>query len=172
MEKKGQFYLISAIVLGFVIIGIVSITNYIGKDANPRIEDLNEELKIESRSFLEYGLNNSLSDSAFNTNFGTFASDYVSYVKSEVDIYLIFGDSSDLTVAGSQKEAQTVILAGSGNTTITETAGEFNQNLNPGGSSIRLYFGEDYRDFTLRNGKNIYFLLSEELNSNRYVIVG
>ena len=169
-NKSGQFYLISAIALAAILVGIVSVTNYIGKDSNVRIYDLGEELKIESRSFVEYGMSQSLTDPNFHILFQDFVDDYVSHKSSEIDIYLMFGTASDLTVAGSQGTAKEIIFQGATNTTITETAGDFSDNLNPGTGSVMLWIGNSPQTFELTSEKNIYFVLYEELNSNEYIV--
>ncbi|MBU2458856.1 MAG: hypothetical protein KKB29_00630 [Nanoarchaeota archaeon] len=169
-DKRGQFYMISAIALAAILIGIVSISNYIGKDSNPQIFDLEQELKIESRSVIDYGMYNALSDADFHTTLLNFTGNYANQATGKMDVYFLFGTPTNITVRGYQKEDISVIFEGSANTTITTESGVFIKTFNPGKSSTVLYIDGRGYDFELTIGRNIYFVLHEELNSNEYVV--
>ena len=46
-DRSGQFYLIAAIIIATVLVGIVSITNYSKREPGTGLSDLKEELEIE-----------------------------------------------------------------------------------------------------------------------------
>ncbi|MBU2503471.1 MAG: hypothetical protein KJ879_00230 [Nanoarchaeota archaeon] len=170
MNKGGQFYLISAIALAAILIGIISISNYIGGSSSPGIYDAEQELRIEGRSVIEYSLYNSQSYENFHTTILNFTGSYVAENLGERDIYFLFGTPTNITVTGYQEEDNSIIFGGVANTTITTESGRFTKNLNPGESDVVLYIGERGYDFELTTGRNIYFILHEELNSNEYVV--
>jgi len=57
-QKRGQFYLIAALIIIAVIIGFAGISNYIQKKEVIKLYDLGEELGIESQNVLDFGTYN------------------------------------------------------------------------------------------------------------------
>ena len=52
-QKRGQFYLIAALVIIAVIIGYAGISNYLEKKESIKLYNLGEELGIESENVLD-----------------------------------------------------------------------------------------------------------------------
>jgi hypothetical protein len=58
-SKRGQFYIIAAVIIIAVIIGLFSLTNYMKVETRKtQIYDLGEELGIETGSVYDYGIYN------------------------------------------------------------------------------------------------------------------
>ena len=53
--KKGQFYLIAAIIIIGLLISFITIFNYAKTEENVIVNDLENELKIENQKVLSYG---------------------------------------------------------------------------------------------------------------------
>lgn len=168
-DKTGQFYLISAIILATLIIGIVTISNYAKKESNLKLHALKEEIQIESAYVLDYGLYHQLSDAELHTLLLTFTKDYIDYQGKNKDLYFIFGNQNNITVTGYQELNKSVSLDGS---IITTSSGEFIGGIDPTGTDILLTIDDSSYDFEIKSGENFYFILSQEVNKGEYIITG
>ena len=172
-DKTGQFYLISAIILATLVIGIVTISNYSRKESNLKLHDIKEEIQIESAYVLDYGLYNGLSDAGLYTLLLTFTTDYINYQGKDKDLYFIFGDQNNITVTGYQgTKKQVSVSSGSSQATITSEAGEFTGGINPGTDTVVLSIDDALYEFELNSGENFYFILSQKVNKGEYIITG
>lgn len=167
MGKSGQFYLIAAIILAAIIIGIAAVSNYSRKATNVRIDDLKEELQIESANVLDYGTYRGFSQAQKYTLFNDFAQAYIDS-KSE-DLYFIFGNENNMTVKGYQESPQKVTLD---SLTITEISGEFVGGRNPSLNEIKVSIGELKYKFKIKPGENFYFIIIQEIEGEKYVVTG
>ena len=94
--KRGQFYLLGAIIIVVVIIGFATIQNYTKKQSSLRLYDLKEELGIESAKVLDYGTFN-IDDSQSRRNLiEDFSEKYIVYTGEGRDIYLLFGNYDEV----------------------------------------------------------------------------
>jgi len=171
--KKGQFYLISALVLATVIIGIVSISNYSKKESSTELQNLKEEIQIESAYVMDYGLYNKLSQTAFYTLLLNFTKNYIDYEGRGKDLYFVFGNQNNITVTGYQKTEKEVSISCSGSSqVITNEAGKFTGGIDPGTNTILLSIDDMTHEFKLNRGENFYFVLSQKVNKGEHVITG
>jgi len=172
-DKTGQFYLISAIILATLVIGIVTISNYSRKESNLKLHDIKEEIQIESAHVLDYGLYNKLSEAEFYGILLTFTKDYIDYQGKDKDLYFVFGDQNNITVTGYQEtEKQVSVSSGSSQATITSEAGEFTGGIDPATDTVTLSIDDMTYDFEIKSGKNFYFVLSQKINKGEYIITG
>ena len=57
MNKRGQFYIVAAIIIVLTLSGILSITTYaIAKPSPKTIQDLSKDLKTESSKIVDHGI--------------------------------------------------------------------------------------------------------------------
>ncbi|MBA7615526.1 hypothetical protein ES703_22807 [subsurface metagenome] len=172
-DKTGQFYLISAIILATLVIGIVTISNYSRKESNLKLHDIKEEIQIESAHVLDYGLYNKLSEAGLYTLLLTFTTDYINYQGKDKDLYFVFGDQNNITVTGYQgTKKQVSVSSGSSQATITSEAGEFTGGIAPGTDTVVLSIDDALYEFDLNSGENFYFILSQKVNKGEYIITG
>jgi len=99
-NKRGQFYLIAAIIIIGALIGVVTVTNFaITRQSADEIKvyQLSQELKLESEQVINYGILTSSLDTALSD----FTKEYSSYIgNKDNDIYFIYGDKKSITVIG------------------------------------------------------------------------
>ena len=174
-DKTGQFYLISAIILATLIIGIVTISNYARKESNLKLHELKEEIQIESAYVLDYGLlkYKSSSEAEFYALLLTFTKDYIDYQGKNKDLYFIFGNQNNITVTGYQEtEKEVSVSSGSTQAIITNEAGEFTGGIAPETNTVILSISDTLYEFELNSGENFYFILSQKVNKGEYIITG
>ena len=167
-RKRGQFYLIAAVIIIALISGLAVVTNYSIKKTGYDMDYAGRELSIESEKVLDYGLLNSLNLKSLMENFTKTYSNY-----SDADeIYFIFGNLNEVTVAGYKKLDSGSILVdvGNGNRTITLSKGVYNSlNFSVANGSIEVTAGGIEYNFTLYNGENFFFILSKEVEEEKYI---
>lgn len=153
-DKRGQFYLIAAIIIAGILIGISYIINYSTKSVSYEAEESANELRIEAERVMDYEMNNPLT--ALN-ELEDFAMEY-SYHESGKEIYFIVYDpATSLREAYSYSENNKVDYTG---------------DLEIGDTEI--YFNNDNKVYTfpLEKGKNFYFLIIYDSGGERYVYAG
>ena len=99
MRKRGQFYLITTILIISVIAGLILVTNYSQKKSNVDLDYLREELILESEKVIDHGLNNNKDMKGLLTDFTT---KYPNYSPAD-DFYFLFGNKDIMTIAGFKK---------------------------------------------------------------------
>jgi hypothetical protein len=150
MNKKAQFYFMATIVLIGLVAGLALTYNYSKKTNFYDVEQLAEELSIESEKVLDYDLVHS------SNQFNNFAKDYSAYAGEDKEIYFI-------TVNEGVKEAYKY----------TEGVKEdFSTYLSVQNNKIEFFIGEVLYTFPLEKGNNFYFVLSYEKNGEKYVFSG
>ena len=159
-DKLGQFYLISAIIIATALASIFVVSNYIKKGPETNIIDLDEEVKTESRYLIEYGLNQKLTENAFNDTMNEFVNAYASYTEGDNDFYFLFATENKLTVSGYQKEAKTITI---NEAPVTTSAGIFFGEISTP-TQANLTIGGTQLQFTINaqdTGKDFYSIITD-----------
>src|SRR3989344_7200716 len=134
-NKRGQFYIIAAIIIVLVLAGIASVRTYtITKSRPETITDMASTLNVEGSQVVDFGIytgqegdemNELLED--FTTNF----SNYFAGKTQQTDMVLVYGGEGNNLVGQKITTQDTggVQIAGTGVTTqITEPQGLTNEN--------------------------------------------
>ncbi len=162
MKKRGQFYLIAAIIIIGVIIGFVTVSNYSKIGTSTKVYDLGEELKIESAEILDYGTYSGLDEEQMVSLLEGFIEAYSEYGEIE-SLYFIFGNLESIIVMGYQElESEIVVI------TDAEVASKFNvKAATPSskefffpGNKITIIINDIEYSFDLKPGENFYFIIS------------
>jgi len=171
--KKGQFYLIAAIILATIIIGISVVMNYSKKQDSGNLENLKEELQIESENVLDYGAFHRFNDAQMKSLLTDFSEDYITVKGDNKNLYFIFGKegTDSLKVVASQTLKETAEISGVANGgELGIIQGEvFKGIYTPSGNEISLIVNDFTHDFILEEGENFYFLISQEIGGGVYV---
>ena len=91
MNKRGQFYLITAIIFVVIMMAFVVTSNKIKKDTSDNLEDIGKELEIESEAMMDYIANQRLSNENRNNALREFTANFSNYSSAE-NLYFIFGN--------------------------------------------------------------------------------
>jgi hypothetical protein len=150
MNKKGQFYLISAMIIAVIIIGFALMNNSSSNNVPTELEEMSDELRIEGEKVLDYDAINS------QNKFEEFSKNYSIYAGEDKDIYFIMGDETNGFNAYKYEGEDKIDL--SSDLTV-------NENM------IFALNGISY-ELKKEKGKNFYFLLTKINEDENYVIVG
>ncbi len=170
MKKRGQVYLVSAIIIAAIIISIVAVSNYSNKNEYLDLNSLRDQLNIEGGRVLDYGINNGLSQAQMNQYLIDFTQRYIDTESTNKNLYFIFGNQDNITLKGYQYIAHSVLLQGS---QVTSSSGAFFSSINPLGiTSITMKIDENTYGFTLKSGENLFFVISRDVGGKSYVVTG
>lgn len=172
MEKRGQFYLLAGIVIITLVFGFAAFSNYFKKNnSGTNFEYLGSELKTESGNVIDYAIKNNQN---VKTVLNQFAEDYSNYSEAD-DLYFVFGTRSEITLAGYKKKSSGSISidTGNGSQEFTIGKGQYKSTDIPSPSEdIKLTVNNVDYSFHLEVGENFYFVMSKEVNGERYIITG
>ena len=172
INKRGQFYLLAAIIIIGAIIGFVVISNYAERRAAIKIYDLKEELEIESANVLDYGTYSELNETQMEALIKDFIEKYATH---EENLYFIFGDEQKINVIGYSELATNISIteAGGSSTYLILDGGEATHEVTNGKIKevIIEIEGEEYK-FSLKHGENFYFIIYIEVGEETYVVTG
>ena len=165
-NKKGQFYLVAAIVIISIIVGFAVVQNYARSKPRITVYDLAKELNIEGWKVTEYGIVNMIDERE------DFSGKYEMYAGEGLKMFFIYGDAGEIRVFESNRSDEGKIYLGSVGTAITGTrlvnrSAELidtnNQKI-----TVKNVEGKDY-DFELKEGENFYFIIIEKIGDEVYV---
>lgn len=173
MDKRGQFFLVAAIIISGALIGISSVVNYASvSDRESQIYDLGKEIGFEGKQVLDYGVYNGQNTPDLLQGL---IRDYSSYI-SEDQVIFVYGNADSLTgyyFVNRQVGSVGITTGGAEptRTVINSPRGEQAQVSSQAGRITVRIDGIDY-NFDLRAGQNFYFVIARERDEERYVVSG
>ena len=178
LEKRGQFFLIAAVIIIVAVVSIITVTNYTQKKDNVRLYDLGQQLGIESQNVLDYGTYSELNDSQMKVLMENFIKNYHAYAGGDKNIYFVFGNSQKINVIGYQDiTAESVCIKlnpNERNTNCTEytTIGTTQEYLSGGVtiSKVAIDIGGNEYQFSLKKGENFYFVIWQKVGGEKHVV--
>jgi len=178
MNKRGQFYLVAAIIIVLVLAGISSVKTYAIVSPEPRaIKDLGSELQEETSRIVDYGIYNVKQDlnSLLNNFTNTKFAPYFLQKTSETGIVFLYGNKTDLEAIRYNTTSTGVISA-----TIGTLATEWNPVTDTFAERIDIIpiegqeeivvniTGKEF-EFKLQDNQMFYFVIVQEKNGETYV---
>jgi hypothetical protein len=182
-DKRGQFYIIAAVIIVSVIIGLMSTSYVRTSNEKVKIYDLGNELKLESAKVIDYGINTNMDQSTISQSW---AANFSAYSQSSLlegeKVVFVYGTPDDIRYAefikadlgtiglgesGVSNEAQqfkAYSCAGSGDGSKTLCT------ISSGRDRVELDIPKEdgtYSNYTfeLKQGQNFYIVLKTETKS-------
>jgi hypothetical protein len=173
MNKRGQVFLMAAIIIVGVIVGVSSIsTDAVVGDSNEAFYDLSEEVGFETKRVLDYGVLNQ--NNAFSEVEGFFL-EYQDYIARE-QVVLVVGDSADMRVYYFTGTSGNIGINTGGadiGTGIQILDLEGNEaNVSKTGDSVSVLISEINYEFNLRDGENFFFVIIKHEEGEKFVATG
>lgn len=168
MNKRGQFYLIAAIIIITIIAGFAFISNYSSKKIQPISYSPKDEITVESQKVLDYGIANGKN---LNDLLNNFSRDYSIYSDSD-SLYFVLGVQNNIIVSGYNKAGSSSIIAnfGNGSKVLNFSEAQYlTKNFSSTGQSAILTINGIEYGFTLKPTQNYYFVVSKDIEGERYV---
>lgn len=177
MEKRGQFYLIAAIIIVMIIISLASVTNYVSTKEKPvKFYDLSSELSDESVRVVEYGIYNQKEIPGLIERFtDNYFINYTEEKEMGTELVFAYGDKRNITVSTytSEKTGRVDINYGSSGFVHTGTdkyiAKRTSFNPEPQQSIEVEVLGASY-NFNLQEGENFFFVMTKKTEEETYIV--
>jgi hypothetical protein len=178
-NKKGQFYIIAAVIIVLVLAGIASIKTYAMVLPEPRvIQDLGSELQEETSKIVDYGVYNK-----DTTNLKVLLDDFTDdefapyFLKktSETGIVFIYGNKTGLNAVQYEELNTGTISATIGTgTTNWNTIGQAYANkteiiLSGGEEKVEVSLLNKTFEFDLKDNEMFYFVIIQEKEGETYI---
>lgn len=166
-NKRGQFYLLAAIVIIAIILTFVGISNYSEIQMNSKIYDLGEELGIEANNVIDHGI---IQQGEVSTYLEEFVEEYAQYAQSDSrEIYFIFGSEKGITLVTYEDQSTGSINIGGTTLTTTEGATRIQEISADGDEIIRVKIREVEYEFPLKKGENFYYIILEDIGEETLI---
>ncbi|MEI6731444.1 MAG: hypothetical protein WCK90_02055 [archaeon] len=150
MYKRGQFFLIAAVIIVFVLLGLGTIySNTSATKEDGSYYDRSNEASFEGARLLDYGTFNSISDQGVQDIMKNLT-DYYSSLSPDTEFLFIYGNSSGLTkITITPPSTNSIVTSnivpspGSNNITVNFSSGE---NI-----TLDLSNGKVFYTFSIKN---------------------
>lgn len=167
MNKRGQFYLIAAVIIIIILAGIFAVNNYANvQKRNERFYDLTAELDLESGRVIDFGIYN---QEDIQQKIDDFTSSYLEYSRDKIDAgkwIFVYEENSNLNIITySVVEGGGIgVIIGGTNTNIdiqkeVKDIKTFTITEDNGKRKFKIEAFEVNYDFELEEGQNFYFLI-------------
>jgi len=177
-NKKGQFYLVAAIIIVMVISGIVSVRTYAVMKSEPRqIRDISSELREEGMRIVDYGIFQGEGIDIRNDRITEFIDDkYGPYFLKKTEnsnIFFVYGNKDEINYARYDYAFTGDVFSSIGGVSSTwETSRPYlhiqTTTISPGEVLEVTLDGRDY-EFKIRDNEMFYFLITQEREGEVYV---
>ena|SRR3989338_11197108 len=163
-SKKGQFFLVAAIIIVFVLFGLVAVTNKITtKKTEVPLIDISKELQLESESTINYGI---FSGEGIANKLETFTKDYSGYLGEDNQLFFVYGTFEKVTYVKYQivDTGGITLDVGGSRPTIDTTTGELKMEIvdvPTGQTNIDVTVAYIKYNFELKEGENFFFVIQE-----------
>ena len=174
-NKRGQFYIIAAIIIVLAVSGLTAISTYAITKPEPRIiESLSDELNSEGSRIVDYGIinkidSNNILDSFTKEEFAP----YFMKKTENANILFIFGNRTSLYGIRYREEVSgqiTASIGGHSSWFITNPYSEkINLNVFPSDESIKVNLLNRTYQFELMDNEMFYFIIGQEKEGETYV---
>ena len=166
INKKGQFYLVAAIIIVMIISGIASVKTYAVINAEPKsIQEISGELREENPRIVDYGIYNNQEIKSVIENFDSNFSEYFLKKTENANIVFIYGNRSNLYSIQYNNFSTGSVFAtvgGSaptwGNTNILSNITQ----ITPADSSVNVSILNRNFAFNITDNEMFYFLITQE----------
>jgi hypothetical protein len=182
MNKRGQFYIIAAIIILLAVAGIIGVKTYTSTTPKPRtIQNMGDELKKESFRIVDYGIYNGKNTNELLDKFTENYSSYFLQKTNNANVIFVYGNNTDLYAVKYDSASTGSVSAdiGGGGAAGWNTYTNFVNKTQiiigslPTGTSGNkkvnvTIFKKEY-DFDLKNNQMFYFVIVQEKEGEVYV---
>lgn len=181
-NKRGQFYLIAAIVIIAIVVGFATLSNFFNRGVvdEKKVYFLSKELDIEGAYVIDYSV---FKNEVVVDLLEQFAQEYGQYAGDERNIWFVFGNAQNIYVATYEEVLEgtiSIIGGGSPQDIEYEVIGKgFKIDKRPRDAAgvekvtVKINLdGEDVNyEFPLKAGENFYFVISQDVEGRGRIVL-
>ncbi len=170
MNKRGQFYLIAAMIIVSVVMGFIVVTNSASNSNSPPVQNIQNGIRIEADRTLDYIDYNNLNSVQSNRVLTNLSESYIaSQNGTGENLYFIFGNYSEITTIIYQERAASFLVDGK---YFNGTGEIYSFTYHPDSYSATVSLnGNDYV-IGLNNGTSFYSITASLNNGEDYIYSG
>lgn len=169
-RKRGQFYLVTIVLLIGIFIGVIALQNSYRKELNISLNDLEDEISFEKNKLFDHIAYNDLSVLEINSLFSQFSNDYINKTGKSKSVIFLFGNSTDVEILGNIKRDG--IFSYNGGSEIVEIGeGDFSTNIDPLQDLSIIIESSEY-NFSFSETQNIYYIIRHDYNNEVHIVSG
>src|SRR3989344_903694 len=173
MNKRGQFYLVAALIIVGILIGFSFVYNSVSAiDEDQKIYDLTKEIDFEGSKTIDYGI---IKGEVTNNNIDSLISLY-SENYPEHEIAVIYGNKDEIRYSSYFKITDT------GSTGISLGGSSPSESIYQKEQTDLLYYIRDREyvesreadlpfNFRLKEGENFYIILKKDKDNQKYISI-
>jgi len=171
MNKRGQFYLIAAMILIGVVFGFYATRNYISSvDEGDKIYDISNEIKEEGSRVIDYGIYND--EDKISEFMKEVSEDYLD--EKAQDITFVYGDKDNLKIKRfEEKIYATSSIAGINiNAKKKIDCSVDDCKIDPvlaRTENIKVTLDDKNYEFDLKSGEYFYIIIEKEDGNEKYI---
>ena len=172
MNKRGQFYILAAILIVMVLFGMASISTYAVVKPEPRtIYDLSKDLDRESYKVLEYGIYNKENLTSLSESFS--GEDVAKYFLKKTDnanIVFVYGNKNDLNLLSYDDVITGSVKVGNSEWPIhNQYSKKINADKDIEGGFVKVKILDKNYSFEIRENEMFYFIIVKKRGDEVFV---
>ncbi|HRZ85611.1 MAG TPA: hypothetical protein P5277_02415 [Candidatus Paceibacterota bacterium] len=160
-DKKGQYFLIAAIIVVVMLFAMAGITNKLIKRSGDETYDLKKELKLESVSVVNYG---TIHTDELQGKLEDFVKQYGKYSGEGREAYFIFGNGNEVQIYfyNPNEDSGSISLDGTNIALIHESITIEPTQITSSDGKFKVEVKGYTYEFELKEGENFFFILQED----------
>ena len=173
MKKRGQFFLIAALIIALILASFIGLVNYAKSEKESSMGELQKDLENEITYTLDYGSSNNLSSEQFKTIFKNLSSIYINKSKDKTSIFL-YGEAPGKIVANGKNSKDSEIKINIDGTwsVLKNGIGEFEEDYTLSQNKSYLMIANDLYEFDFNKGENFKYFISKDKGKENFIISG
>ena len=169
MQKRGQLYIVAAIIIASLLIGLGAIYNYASSQKEDlSVIDLSKEIDFETSRVIDRGIFRGENATAQVENI----TEYYANINPKNELTIIYGNSTDIIAYHYKLDdagnvcIQTGACSGLSFFKKIRTSPSLIKNLN----TIQVILGDSTYEFNLKAGQNFYLVLIKSDQQGKIVV--
>jgi len=174
MEKRGQFYLVTVLIIAVIFLGLIVTQNKVVLTKQNPLSNTQNQLSIETTHLLDYIAQNDINYTQSNSLFDNFSKTYVDEIGKDKNTIFFYGNQSVLNIYANSAGDENISCNFSGkiveivNSTYSGIIQKNENLLTKNNFSCLVNSGEI--SYELNFGRNIYYLILYKYNNGVYTI--
>jgi hypothetical protein len=166
-DKRGQFYLLAAIIIIGIILGLTTLPVLQRNEGIVKVYDLAEELNLEGGKVIDYSIVSG------EQKIEDFIEKFSEYSGEERELYFVYGNYDDVNFAKFSEVSQgkTSYKIGEETYNIENPKGKIESKGAPlTNNKVKITLDEQEYELELNEGENFLFIISEEVGDSKHIV--
>lgn len=174
MNKRGQFFLIAALVIVAILAGLgVVYTSVNTPKEDKSVYDLSQEINTEASQVIDNGVFSASSSATINGNIDNLTSTYASAYPNSNFVF-VYGDASLLHIIyyNNTNAGNIGISTGTGSKSslTVESRNKLTQDLDNPGDHVIITLGNGINyDYNVTQGQNFYLVIKKDVQNDQII---